>query len=488
MTTPGFVSHIARNRRLIWSFIASYLLAFNVLAAVAGVIFIGIFDPANTVITNPIGYLTNYGLIVFGLTLVLFGYVYFTLLDNISRRLKIRVTSKLDERRFVSIAETQCIAAGIRQPQFGIIEVPQINALSIGEGPSRGMIVVTRGLLDHLDDDELAAVIAHETAHIRFGDTRVLGVNYALMRTAVKLQVRNPLRLEDWRQLVLPLIFPPFLLLLVGGSMFTWMSIQCAREARRCLNLSRDHIADAEAIRLTHNPDALLSAMKKMSGRGRFKGSERFDDMLFEGDAEASGGTHPSLHSRIEAINDLSGSMLDPARIRRDTRKKLEPSTPQTAGNAQPAPFGGIAALAPAVATFGKRGLVPAVAAAAATGAVLGKAGGSPWVAAKPLTSAIPLPQSVVPEEPERPIELKGFEPLALWWHDNEAYHAHMTNFEDYYEWRDTDGRNALGMRPEMAILVTAVTALLLFMHWPADGNFGKFARTFSPNLFGEMS
>lgn len=349
MATPGFVSHVAHNRRLIWSFIASYLLAFNVLAAVAGVIFIGIFEPGNTVFANPIGCLANYGLIILGLTLVLFGYVYFTLLDNISRRLKIRITSKLDERRFVSIAETQCIAAGIRPPQFGIIEVPQINALSIGEGPAHGIIMVTRGLLDHLDDDELAAVIAHETAHIRFGDTRVLGVNYALMRTAVKLQVRNPLRLEDWRQLVLMLVFPPFLLLLVGGSMFTWMSIQCAREARRCLNLSRDHIADAEAIRLTHNPDALLSVMKKMSGRGRFAGSERFDDMLFEGTAEALGGTHPSLQARIKAVNDLSGSLLDSARLRKGTSQQFTPAKPETVGNAQPAPFGGIAALAPAV-------------------------------------------------------------------------------------------------------------------------------------------
>lgn len=124
----------------------------------------------------------------------------------------------------------------------------------------------------------------------------------------------------------------------------------------------------------------------------------------------------------------------------------------------------------------------------AATGAMVAKAGGSPWAPLKPLTNAILLPQSVEPEKPEKPIELKGFELLSLWWHDSEAYQAHMTNFEDYYEWRDCDGRNALGMRPELAILVTAVTALLLYMHWPCDGDFGKFARTFSPNLFGEMS
>jgi len=52
------------------------------------------------------------------------------------------------------------------------------------------LIAVTRGLLDTLDDDELAAVLAHEASHIRHGDTKLLAANHALMRTAVVLQMQ----------------------------------------------------------------------------------------------------------------------------------------------------------------------------------------------------------------------------------------------------------------------------------------------------------
>jgi hypothetical protein len=71
------------------------------------------------------------------------------------------------------------------------------------------------------------------------------------MRTAIIMYMNNPLRMEDWRQMVLGVLMPPMLLLMLLGNTTTWLCIQLSREARRGLKLGRDHVADGEAIRVS---------------------------------------------------------------------------------------------------------------------------------------------------------------------------------------------------------------------------------------------
>ena len=103
-----------------------------------------------------------------------------------------------------------------------------------------------------------------------------------LMRTAVILQMENPLRFENWRQLILPVLVPPMLLVMLAGSAASALSMQLSRAARRGLKLGRDYIADGEAIRVTHFPEALQSAIAKIGGRGAFEGSYRVEGLLFD--------------------------------------------------------------------------------------------------------------------------------------------------------------------------------------------------------------
>ena len=207
----------------------------------------------------------------------------------------------------------------MRLPRFGIIEASEPNAVTVGEGPARGLIAVTRGLLDRLDDDELAAILAHEASHIRQGDTRLLAANHALMRTAVIMYMNNPLRMEDWRQMVIGVLMPPMLLLMLMGGAVTSFCIELSRAARRG-ELGRDHVADGEAIRVTHFPEALVSAIEKVGGRGAFAGSHSVDGMLFDGRADQEGGSHPAIQDRLDAIRRFGGDLINPARQRLDTR------------------------------------------------------------------------------------------------------------------------------------------------------------------------
>ena len=247
--------------------------------------------------------------------------------------------TRADEPRFVQVAEEQCTALGVRLPRFGIIEAGELNAVTVGEGPNRGLIAVTRGLLDTLDDDELAAVLAHEASHIRQGDTKLLAANHALMRTAVVMQMQNPLRFENWRQMIIPLLIPPMLLVLLAGSAASALSMQLSRLARRGLKLGRDYIADGEAIRVTHFPEALLSAIAKIGGRGAFEGSYRVEGLLFDGRADHEGGSHPAIQDRLDAIGSLGGELMNPARLRRDSRVPSRPlfgRRPRMAATAYP--------------------------------------------------------------------------------------------------------------------------------------------------------
>ena len=279
MAIHGYVTHAARNRRMTSWFVLAYVFAFEIIGAFVMLVPLMIQDYEHSILANPAGYALRYGLPMAAVSGLVFWFLYRSHASSVVRSLDVRLVERLQEPRFVALAEQACTSLGVRLPRFGVIEQSEPNALSVGEEPASGLIAVTRGLLERLDDDELAAVLAHEASHIRHGDTRLLAANHALMRTAVMLQTHNPLRIEDWRQLLIPLFIPAFLPILLASGAATMLAMQLARLARRMVKLGRDHIADAEAVRVTHYPDALMSAtlqdrwQRRLSGQSAFGGA-----------------------------------------------------------------------------------------------------------------------------------------------------------------------------------------------------------------------
>jgi Zn-dependent protease with chaperone function len=437
MAVHGYVTHAARSRRFTFWLVAAYLAAFQLIGAFASALFIMVLDPENTLLTSPSGYAVRYALPIALLSGLLFWRMYRGHADFVVRALAIRTVTRLEEPRFVDIAEAQCTTLGVRCPRFGLIDAEEPNALTVGEGPARGLIAVTRGLLDRLDDDELAAVLAHEASHIRQGDTKILAANHALMRTAILFQTHNPLRIEDWRQLVIPLILPPMLLVMLAGSAATAISMWLARLARRGLKLGRDHVADGEAVRVTHHPEALIDALRKIGGRGAFEGSYAVESLLFDAPPDRDGGRRSPVADRIAAIASLGAAMMDPARTRRDTRTRV-----------------------PARAGFGRR-IEPAP---------------PPLPFARDATGR-PL------EEPKTPTLAM----LLLWFTDRPAFWRWQHACIAWQEWRLEDRRNLIGLKPKMVIPVAAVTTFLLVFHWPADNDLSKLRATFDPSFLIEM-
>ncbi|TMJ17686.1 MAG: hypothetical protein E6G94_01710, partial [Alphaproteobacteria bacterium] len=437
MAAHGYVTHAESSRRFAWALFLLYVLSFELIGTAALTLFLMIFDPEHNVFTDPLGYMLRYGLAIALLSVLMFRHLYRGHAKAVAGALDVQVVTRAEEPRFVTIAEQSCTALGVRFPRFGIIETPEPNALTVGEGPSAGLMVATRGLLDRLDDDELAAVFAHEASHIRQGDTRILAINHALMRTAVSWQLNNPLRIEQYKQLLLLIFLPPMLILLLAGGMVTMLSLALARFARRGIKLSRDHVADGEAVRVTHFPEALLSALRKVGGRGAFIGSRRYEGLLFDGPADHEGGTHPALQERFKWIAELGGALMGDSRVRRDTRAPNRPRFGVQAPAARPA----------------ARTLYP----------IDGE--------------GRPLKQPPTPT-------LRLF---ALRFTDPEAYRQWQDATVAWWEWRSSDRRNLFGIKPKMVIPVAAVCVFSVIFWWPSDNDSGRIADTFGPAAFARV-
>ncbi len=75
-----------------------------------------------------------------------------------------RMTRRLAER------------AELAMPKLYIINNKQPNAFATGRNPENASVAVSTGLLDVLDDNEVAGVVAHELAHIKNHDTLTMAV------------------------------------------------------------------------------------------------------------------------------------------------------------------------------------------------------------------------------------------------------------------------------------------------------------------------
>lgn len=433
MAVHGYITHAAHNRRCTAWLVLGYIVAFEVIGAFALTLPLLAGDHEHTILSNPAGYAIRYALPIALAAGFLFWRMYAGHAKAVTHALGIRIVARQDEPRFVQIAEEQCTALGVRVPRFGVIETDEPNALTVGEGPARGLIAVTRGLLVRLDDDELAAVLAHEASHIRHGDTKLLAANHALMRTALIIRMNNPLRFETWRQMVVPLIFPPMLLIMLAGGAATMLSMRLARAARRSLKLGRDFVADGEAIRVTHYPEALISAIIKIGGRGVFQGSERVEGLLFDGPADHDGGSHPAIKDRLESIASLGRELMNPARLRRDSR-------------------------AAAASGFGRR--------------------------LRSVAARYPLDASGRPfERPEQPKHV-----LWLYLTDREAYRAWENACLAWDEWELSQRRDAIGLAPKVIIPLAGTCLALLVITWPKDGDFSKMLGRFNPTEMVEIA
>ncbi|MCU0971298.1 MAG: protease HtpX [Gammaproteobacteria bacterium] len=94
------------------------------------------------------------------------------------------------QRWLVETVRRQAEAAGIGMPEVGWFESPDPNAFATGWNRNNALVAVSTGLLDHMDRDEVEAVLGHEVSHVANGDMVTLALIQGVVNTFVVFLAR----------------------------------------------------------------------------------------------------------------------------------------------------------------------------------------------------------------------------------------------------------------------------------------------------------
>lgn len=226
------------------------------------------------------------------------------------------------EPRLYNVLENLCISRGIPMPRLKIIETDGLNAFASGLRRSNYSIAVTRGLLQTLDDRELQSVLGHELTHIRNKDTQlmVIAVIFAgIIAFVADITIRRldfpfgyaPRRSQDRRErngsgaaIVIIVIALAVIALSWGVSVLI----------RFAISRSREFLADAGSVELTRDPDAMISALRRIEGHAVIADMpSRMHAFFIESPASAPSrgwfSTHPPVEERIGALVSFAGGI-----------------------------------------------------------------------------------------------------------------------------------------------------------------------------------
>jgi heat shock protein HtpX len=223
------------------------------------------------------------------------------------------------DRTLINVVDEMTIASGLPRPQVYIVTDEDPNAFATGRDPQHSYVVVTQGLLDALNREELQGVIAHEMSHIRNYDIRLMTVVAAFVGSIVLLSdtARRSMRFGGGTGRRRSkggggiLIILWIVAIVLAPLIAQMMAMLVSRK--------REYLADASGAELTRNPLGLASALRKLESaaapttsikRGaahlcivdplgrNINSKEGFTAELF--------GTHPPIEKRVLALNAMA--------------------------------------------------------------------------------------------------------------------------------------------------------------------------------------
>jgi heat shock protein HtpX len=222
-----------------------------------------------------------------------------------------RPVERRENPKLYNLLENLCISRGIQMPGLYIIDRPEMNAYASGIDARSFSITVTRGLLDALDDAEVEAVLAHELSHIMNRDVRLLIITIVFtgMISFIAQMLWRNLRYTSMRRSSSDRKGGAGLLMIVAAIMMA-IGYLFAVLLRFALSRRREFMADAGSVELTKTPDALMSALVKISGNSRIPNVPPEVEQLFIDNPPSLMGlfdTHPPIAERIRVLRALGG-------------------------------------------------------------------------------------------------------------------------------------------------------------------------------------
>jgi heat shock protein HtpX len=241
--------------------------------------------------------------------------------------------TRQQQPRLYNLLENLCISRGIAMPKLKLIESDALNAYATGLNQRQYAVTVTTGLLNSLNDQEVEAVLGHELTHIRNGDVQMMviaviiagvvgffaelffrsftnfgyyggfgGYGRRSWSSSDESSSSSDNRKSSGGGAIIVIIIAVALIALA------WALSQMVRLA---LSRSREYLADAGSVELTKNPDAMISALRKIENRGELPGAtsaimELCLDNPREGFSDLFA-THPSVEARVQALVKFAG-------------------------------------------------------------------------------------------------------------------------------------------------------------------------------------
>ncbi len=223
--------------------------------------------------------------------------------------------------------------AGLPMPAVYILETDQPNAFATGRNYENAAVAASRGLLDRLNHDEVAAVMAHELAHIRSRDTLVMTIT-ATLAGAIGMIANFAMFFGNSRN-------SPFGM--IGTIAMMIVAPLAAGVVQMAISRTREYEADKDGAEICGNPMALASALQKIAqaaGRTVNMPAEHAPatahmfiinplngkrlDGLFS--------THPDTGNRIAALHQMAQAM--PPKVEADPRRdRYERPTTRRSGS-----------------------------------------------------------------------------------------------------------------------------------------------------------
>lgn len=177
--------------------------------------------------------------------------------------------------------------ADMPMPAVYIIHEAQPNAFATGRNPENAAVAATTGLLDMLDTDEVAGVMAHELAHIQNRDTLIMTIT-ATFAGAISMIANFAMFFGNNRNNPLGI---------VGVILTMFLAPMAAGLVQMAISRTREYAADRRGAEISANPRGLASALAKIS-----KGAAQIPNEAAE---------HYPATAHMFIINPLSGRNMD---------------------------------------------------------------------------------------------------------------------------------------------------------------------------------
>ncbi len=173
---------------------------------------------------------------------------------------KAKLIEEHDNPRLFRIVREVAREADIKMPKVAIIPSDTPNAFATGRNEDNAVVAATKGILNTLDDEELKGVMAHEIGHVKGKDMMIMSIA-ATIAGAITLLARMvmfQMMFGRGRRRANPILLLTLILAPIGALII-----------KMAISRKREFEADKKGAEISKNPNALASALEKLSAQNK---------------------------------------------------------------------------------------------------------------------------------------------------------------------------------------------------------------------------